>query len=121
MRRYALPKSDLLRKPWQYQEVYRHGKRIRGEALTIIHRINITGNDRLGISVHGCKKAVNRNRIKRIIREYFRLNREQLAALLSRDNNKPARDIVFAVRREFGPVTPGEIAGYLSSLLRKRT
>lgn len=121
MRRFALPKSDLLRKSGQYREIYRRGKRIRGEALTIIHSINSTGNDRLGISAHGFKKAVQRNRIKRIIREYFRLNRQQLSSLLNRDKKNQTRDIIFAVRREFAPASPMEIAVYLDTLLGSRT
>ena len=121
MKHFALPKADLLRKPGQYQEIYRQGKRIRGESLTIIHRANTTGRYRLGISAHGFKKASQRNRIKRIIREYFRLNREQLAARFNRDKKNQARDLIFAVRRGFAPATPGEIADYLDILLGKRS
>lgn len=120
MKHFALPKADLLRKPWQYQEVYRQGKRIRGESLTIIHRANTTGRYRLGISAHGFKKAAQRNRIKRIIREYFRLNRAQLATRFNRDKKNQTRDLIFAVRQGFLPATPGEIANYLDVLLDKR-
>ena len=121
MKHFALPKADLLRKPWQYQEIYRQGKRIRGESLTIIHRANTTGKYRLGISAHGFKKAVERNRIKRIIREYFRLNREQLAARLNRDKKNQTQDLIFAVRRGFAPSTPGEVANYVDLLLHEQS
>lgn len=100
MKPLSLPKSSLLRKPREYRNVYSRGKRIRGNLFTIIHVPNDNEESRLGISVHGIKKAVKRNRIKRIIREFFRLNRFFIT---------PASDIVFAVRSGFTPDSPAEI------------
>lgn len=88
---FKLPKTALLRKPEQYNVVYRHGKRLRGPHFSLIYIENDQGFNRLGISVHGVKKAVSRNRMKRIIREFYRLNRDFLP---------PSKDIVFAVRKE---------------------
>ena len=59
----------------------------------MIYLPNAENYNRLGISVH--KKtgnAVRRNRIKRLIRELFRLNRGLFP---------PSCDIVFTVRPEF--------------------
>ena len=88
---YKLPKTALLRKPEQYNVVYRQGKRLRGSHFSLIYLENDQGFNRLGISVRGVKKAVSRNRMKRIIREFYRLNRNFLP---------PSKDIVFAVRKE---------------------
>jgi len=104
----SLPKSSLLRKPREYKNVYSSGKRIRGDRLTIIYASNGTEESRLGISVHGIKRAVRRNRIKRIIREFFRLNRSFMA---------PGSDIVFAVRTGFAADSPAEIKQLVDRML----
>ncbi len=88
---FKLPKTALLRKSKQYSVVYRQGKRYRGDHFSLIFIENDQGFNRLGISVHGVKKAVERNRMKRLIREFFRMNRDFLP---------PSKDIVFAVRKE---------------------
>ncbi len=105
---FALPKRLLLRRPAEYQRVYRRGRRRRGQHITIIFADNGGGDTRLGISVHGVKKAVRRNRIKRLIREYFRLHRREFA---------PGVDIVFAVRREFTAESLAELKAIVSPLM----
>ena len=111
MKPLSLPKSCLLRKPWEYRKVYKSGKRIRGDRLTIIHTPNEFEVNRLGISIHGIKRAVRRNRIKRIIREFFRLNRTFI---------EPASDIVLAVRDGFAPDKPDEIKNLIEQMLGNR-
>lgn len=109
MKPLALPKSLLLRKPWEYRKVYEGGQRMRGARLTIIHLANGGAESRLGISIHGVKAAVRRNRIKRIIREFFRLNRGFMY---------PAVDMVFAVREGFRPDSLREVGELVERMLR---
>lgn len=109
MKLQALPKSELLRKPREYRKVYEGGKRLRGPKLTVIHLANGGPDNRLGISIHGTKTAVRRNRIKRIIREFFRLNRQFIT---------PAADVVFAVREGFAPDSPQEVKLLVEQMLR---
>lgn len=93
MKEFGLPKSCLLKTTWEFNRVYRLGKRRKGEGYAVIFRENGRAESRLGISVHRkAGNAVRRNRIKRIVREVFRLHREQFPA---------ASDIVFTVRPEF--------------------
>lgn len=108
MKPLSLPKSCLLRKSWEYKNVYDKGARIRGRGLTIIHTPNGKNENRLGISVHGIKKAVVRNRIKRVIREFYRLNRNFI---------KPGSDIVFAVREPFIPESPERVGQILYDIM----
>ncbi|MDH3349192.1 MAG: ribonuclease P protein component [Desulfobulbaceae bacterium] len=90
---FELPKSALLRKPWEFELVYRRGKRVRGKGFAIIFLPNENNSNRLGISVHRkLRGVVQRNRIKRIFRESFRLHR---------DIFPPASDIVVTVRPDF--------------------
>jgi len=110
MKSFALPKSGLITKPWEYEAVYRHGKRLRGKNCSLICMPNAKDDNRLGISIHGVRKAVKRNRIKRIIREFYRLNRAALPA---------ATDMVFTVREGFKPDSPEAVKEAIFSLLKK--
>jgi ribonuclease P protein component len=111
MKAYALPKTMLLVKPWQYGQVYDQGKRVRGQNFSLIHVPNNTAENRLGISIHGIRQAVQRNRLKRIIREFFRQNKAFIA---------PSSDVVFAVRPGFVPKTPREVEAAVRVLLSRR-
>jgi len=97
----TLPKDALLTKPWQYQAVYRHGHRVWGKGLTLIFLPNDQGQDRLGISVSGQKLAVRRNRIKRLLKEYYRHHRllpSQVAKHLAEGQGV---DLVIATNQKF--------------------
>ncbi|MCX5869918.1 MAG: ribonuclease P protein component [Deltaproteobacteria bacterium] len=87
---FRLQKNHLLRKGWEFEQVYKQGKRLHGKGFTLIVLHNNLGQSRIGISVHRqIKGAVKRNRIKRIIRESFRLHRELYPE---------CADIIFAIR-----------------------
>jgi len=91
--RYTLPKNHLLRATGEFQRVYRSGRRLRGDGFALIFLANALAHNRLGISVHRkAGNAVRRNRIKRLIREVFRLHRDLFP---------PAADVVLAVRPGF--------------------
>lgn len=111
MKNQALAKTMLLVKPWQYRMVYDQGKRVRGQDFSLIHVPNGTAGNRLGISIHGVRQAVQRNRIKRIIREFFRHHRDFI---------EPCSDVVFAVRPGFVPDSPREVEAAVQALLARR-
>jgi ribonuclease P protein component len=107
---YKLPKSALLRKGREFDKVYRQGKRCRGNGFSLIFIPNDLGYNRIGISIHRkLKGAVRRNRIKRIIRESFRLER-----LLYPE----CADIVFAVRSDFSMTSPALISSSVTLLTK---
>ena len=114
----SLPKIFLLRKKSEYDNVYLRGKRVHGENFSLILLPNNLEHNRLGISIHGqLKGAAKRNRIKRIIREFFRLNRRFLQEKSSRSCELPSMDIVITVRKGFNLEKPMDMAVAISSLL----
>ncbi len=106
-----LRKSSLLRKGWEFERVYSKGRRLHGDGFTLICSPNFSDHARLGISVHRkIRGAVKRNRIKRIIRESFRLHPEQYPHSM---------DIVFAVRPGFSLSHPTDICRVVASISRR--
>ncbi len=76
---YAFPKEDRVRRRAEYQRIFREGARFQTPHFRISILPNHLPHRRLGITV--AKKigpAVQRNRLKRRIREFFRLNRAVL-------------------------------------------
>ena len=111
MRRFGRRNAERLRKTGEFNRVYRNGARLYGKGFTLVYlrdeqydeqaeqsgsRSSGSRVSRLGISVpRKVGNAVQRNRIKRIIREAFRLHSD----VFPRNS-----DIVFTVRPGF-PLT----------------
>ena len=113
----ALPKIYLLRNKIDFENVYRQGKRVHGENFSLILLPNNANHNRLGISIHGqLKGAAKRNRIKRIIREYFRLNKHFPQEKSSKSCRLPCMDIVLTVRKGFSLDSPAAVAGAVDRL-----
>ncbi len=77
---FSLTKLDRILKRRDFVALSETGQRIQNEQFIALFAPNQCGRSRIGITV--TKKvgpAVKRNRIKRLIREYFRLNRHKLA------------------------------------------
>lgn len=100
--RLTLPKESLITKPWQYRQVYQQGQRLWGKGVTLIYLENGQGQDRLGISVGGQKLAVRRNRIKRLLKEFYRLNRGFPSRVANRLPGGGV-DLVIATNQKFQP------------------
>lgn len=84
---FRLTKEDRVRRSSEYQRIAKFGARYRTPHFRIRMLKNPLGRTRLGISVgRKAGKACVRNRIKRRLREYFRLNRGIMP---------PQTDIVF--------------------------
>ena len=87
-RRYRLTKTD------EFSSVFGFRRAIRGQWL-MLHYLPAAGDTaRLGLVVGKklLKKAVDRNRLKRIVRDHFRRERHRLPAcdLITRLANRPA-------------------------------
>jgi ribonuclease P protein component len=72
-----------LRKSAEYRTVYEAGKRFDGRLMTAFIRRNDSGRHRLGItaSKRVARLAVDRNRMKRLLREMFRQSEERLRGI----------------------------------------
>ncbi len=78
--RFSFTKADRILKRHEFIALSKTGQRIKNEHFIAIFSPNQLGRSRIGVTV--TKKvgpAVKRNRIKRLVREYFRLNRHDLA------------------------------------------
>jgi ribonuclease P protein component len=75
----AFPKQYRLLRRLEFQRVYKQGQRRSVSLCTVFYRPNGLAETRLGITVpRRLGTAVLRNRIKRRIREIFRLHRQEL-------------------------------------------
>jgi ribonuclease P protein component len=109
LHRFHFPKTHRLVAGGDFQRVYRAGRRLHGNGFTLIILPNTLPWNRLGISVQRkTGSAVRRNRIKRLIRETFRLNRELFPA---------ASDIVVTVRPGFALDSLAEVRTAMARLL----
>jgi len=92
-----LPRSARLLKSSEFGRVFAEPTVSRDSCFKILARPNDLGTNRLGMAVskRACKHATGRNRIKRQIRESFRLNASlRPGGAGDRDESAPAAQVV---------------------------
>lgn len=95
------PRRERLSRKRDFDRVFREGSVLRLREISVRALPNGLPDSRLGVSVgrrHG--GAVRRNRIKRLLREAYRLNRHVL---------RVSCDIVIVPRREWRDLTLGAV------------
>ncbi|MFH1242758.1 MAG: ribonuclease P protein component [Pseudomonadota bacterium] len=76
---FSLPKAQRLLNRAEFVNLNRYGKRYHTRHFLVIVDQNGLGITRLGVTVNRrAGNAVKRNRTKRLIREFFRLNKSYL-------------------------------------------
>ena len=112
MKTCSFGKDERIRKRKDYLKTYRNGTRIDSKNFIIILSRNQSGTKRLGITV--TKKvgnSVKRNRIKRLLREFFRLNKNKLP---------DSQDIVIIVKKEIPSLKYQDVCVELEDLFLER-
>ena len=108
-RRFA--RADRIKKRYEFRQVQLSGRRIHTPHFLIVVQPNALSTTRLGITV--TKKvgsAVQRNRIKRVVRDVFRRNR----ALFP-----PSHDVVFIAKRGSHTIDFDTLLGEVERAARK--
>jgi ribonuclease P protein component len=106
------PKMLRMTRRAEFDEAFKSAFVAKDPVLALHARPNGLGRPRLGIVVgRRVKTSPSRNRIKRLVREAFRLNRERLA---------DAWDYLVVPRKTENPTLP-EIAASLVKLASKAT
>ena len=104
---YGFDKTHRLLTKQDYNHVFKRAKKFGNAEFTVLFCQNKLEKARLGlvISKKNIRKAHDRNRIKRILRESFRLK-----------NNLPAVDIVILARPAVNKTLPHQIRANLGKL-----
>ena len=91
------PRTARLLKPGAYRRVFEQSIRSSDSLFTVLARANGVSVVRLGLAISKkqLRRAVERNRIKRVVRESFRQQRSSL----------PPLDLVVLARRGTGRAT----------------
>jgi ribonuclease P protein component len=107
----GLPREARLRRPGEFAALRSSSGRAGGRCFHLRYRDNELGGARLGLasSKRVSKRAVERNRIKRLVRESFRRVRHRL----------PAIDLMVMAREQAAGVPGSELLGELEALWQK--
>lgn len=115
--RFLFTKKDRLLKSGDFTAVFKEGKKTHTKSFMVcIFKKNNeqTGKKRLGISVGSAVgNAVRRNKLKRLIREYFRLNKIQILQNIT-------ADIVINVKKDNQAQSFKDVAEELENFLITR-
>lgn len=109
--RFGFPKERRLRRPPEFQAVHAEGRRCADGFFTATLRLNDRGAARLGlaVSLKATGNAVARNRVRRLVRESFRLHLQSL----------PPVDIVVAARSRVREASARDLQASLAGLWKR--
>jgi ribonuclease P protein component len=109
--RLTFPAARRLRRKWEFDQLYARGQRLGNSHFGMTIQPNELGHARLGLAVASKPfgGSVPRNRIRRLIRESFRLRQHDL----------PDVDLVVSARPRAKDASPQELRASLAVLWDK--
>jgi ribonuclease P protein component len=109
--RLTFPAARRLRRKWEFDQLYARGKRLGNIHFGMTVHPNTLGLARLGLAVASKPfgGSVPRNRIRRLIRESFRLRQHEL----------PCVDMVISARPPARDAAPAALRASLDGLWDK--
>jgi ribonuclease P protein component len=107
----GLPREARLRRPSEFAALRTSSGRAGGRCFHVRYRDNELGQARLGLAISKrvSKRAVERNRIKRLLRESFRRIRHQL----------PSIDVMVMAREQAAGLPGAQLLAEIDVLWRK--
>jgi ribonuclease P protein component len=111
--RLTLPAQRRLRRKSDFEAAYARGRRFGNGFFAVTAKPNDSGGPRLGlaVSVRTAGSSVERNRIRRTIRESFRLHQHEI----------PAVDLVVSARGRARDAAGAELRASLVTLWKRVT
>jgi ribonuclease P protein component len=109
--RLTLPAQLRLRRKSDFDAAYARGWRMGNGLFAVTATENTAGTPRLGLAValRAAGSAVERNRLRRLIRESFRLHQHEF----------PNLDVIVSARPAARTASAGELRASLASLWKK--
>ena len=104
----SFPRAVRLTRGSEFRQVFEHGKRLHAQSLSVRVNPNPVGTARFGMAIakKNLRRAHERNRIRRLVRESFRAHQTTL----------PAVDIVVMCRADVLTLTNADIFQQLEGL-----
>ncbi len=108
---YHFQQERRLLKASDYRHVFDNAFKINNKAFTLLARKNHTNHSRLGLVIakKNLKLAVQRNRVKRLLREYFRCHQQSFANY----------DLVVLTRREIAVMSQQQLSVYRDDIFNR--
>ena len=108
---HDFPKDRRLRKSWEYQQVWKMGCKRHTPHFILLIAETRTGVSRLGLTVsRKVGNAVQRNRVKRLLREYFRTENHRFRQPI---------DLSVVAKKGAAELTTRQLAAELDRVLSK--